>query len=425
MRYNFTIAAAILCFPFLVLAQEYGQISTGASYANQSYYSFATGTETQVPNESWDLRFTALGGTDAGIHINESTTSSFTEPLPELELYLSPSQDFEDTVDPETLGDRIYNTEQSWQYGALNETRNESNPFDYGWGAYNPGTHVIEGTTVFVLKLRNGQYKKFMVTSLTNGAYNLRYADLDGSNEQTVSLNKSDSIGSFLYFSLEEDSLIEEVPTEWDLLFCRYTTPLDDGEGGILEYTVTGILSGPEVEVAEVTGIPSEEVDAETAAEYLTDLDVIGHDWKAYDFSEGWLLRDSTTYLIKTANNHIYKIVFVDFEGASTGTATFEVEDLGVVSSTRENQHLAGFSVFPNLIKSGAMPTLSFQAKNAIPRADILVYDLSGQVVQRSTTSFNQGLNAMQLPQLNLPAGNYFIGVQVEQDIITRKLIVH
>ena len=148
------------CLPLLAVSQEYGQIATGANYANQAYYQLSTNSQTQVPNDSWDLMFTALGSTDAGIHINESTAISFVEPLPEVELYLSPIQDFEEPIEFDSLENRLYNAELGWENGAFNEVRDENNPFDYGWGAYNPATHAIEGTTVYIIKLREWKLQK-------------------------------------------------------------------------------------------------------------------------------------------------------------------------------------------------------------------------------------------------------------------------
>lgn len=46
----------------------------------------------------------------------------------------------------------------------------------------------INGNRVFVIKLRDGSYKKLMIQSFAGGTYNLKYANFDGTEEKTVAI---------------------------------------------------------------------------------------------------------------------------------------------------------------------------------------------------------------------------------------------
>lgn len=424
MRHTLLLLLLTMLLSTPALAQEFVQISTGPGYAEQSFYSLADNAETRVAHTSWDLMFTTIGLQDAGIHLNEATFSSFTAPAPELELYRAPTNDFEAAIDPAQLTERLYNDEQSWLYGAFNATRDTLTPLDFGWGQYNPAIQTVVGTQVFVLKLRDGQYKKIMVESLTQ-AYTLRYADLDGSNEQTAEIDKTDFAGQpFAFFSFANQTTLTGVPDHWDLLFTRYVTPLDDGSGQLLNYVVTGILSGLGVEVAEITGLDPAEVGPEAATGYDTALDVIGYDWKAFDFTEGWVLPTDLSYLVKTADNHLYKLVFVDFEGSSTGTATFEKTDLGIVSSDHDiRPQAAFFNVFPNPVRDRL--TLAFDLDTPADRLDLQLFDARGALVWEHTTPGGAGLQAREfdLPP-RLGAGVYTLRVRSGQSAFSRQLIL-
>ncbi|MEZ4956598.1 MAG: hypothetical protein R2825_23780 [Saprospiraceae bacterium] len=42
---------------------------------------------------------------------------------------------------------------------------------------------------------------------------------------------------------------------DWDLLFTRYSAPVDDGAGGFFDLVTSGVLSAPGIEVAEARGV--------------------------------------------------------------------------------------------------------------------------------------------------------------------------
>lgn len=408
----------------MLSAQNYIQVAVGAGYAQQAYYNLSDNAVTQIANESWDVAFTTFGFADVGISINESTTSVTGMPAPELLLYLAPTNDFLDTIHVDSLTNRLYNDESSWENGALNGVATPSDPFDFGWGSYNINNHTLNGTRVFVIKLRNESYKKFMIESFAGGAYNLKYANLDGSDEQHASIAKTDFSNSPLaLFSFETGATLPATGA-WDLVFCRYTTPLDDGTGNILEYPVTGVLSAPGIEVAKAINIDPATVEYSAYVDsFKPELDAIGYDWKSFSFTSGWVIPNDLVYFVKAQDNVIWKLVFIDFEGSSTGVSTFEKTEVGVLSSIKNrNSNFAEASVYPNPIIDEA--TVAFTLKQNQNNLQMRVIDLSGKTVwQTSGVPGNEGLNVVNLPHLNLPQGMYLLSIGNGSDVITLKMI--
>jgi len=405
-------------------AQEFVEVSYGASYSNQAYYQLEDDATTASANDAWDIAFTATGFQDGGIFINESSASMGAE----LILYLAPTNDFADPINPEELSERLLNSEENWDYGAFNSMRAAADPFDYGWGTYDTGTHIISGNSVFVLQLRDESYRKIQIVSLSGTVYTVKHAELDGSDEATFTVDKANFPNTeFAYYSFSEGGIVNDIPStsDWDLLFTRYSTPLDDGEGGILDYVVTGVLSGPGTEVAQADGVDPVSVDYEDYEGALsTDPDIIGHDWKEFDLGTFmWNLPADRAYFVKTADGKAWKIVFLDFEGSSTGTAVFEKTALGTVNTLdNPKSNFTDLTIFPNPAISEA--TITFTLKQAGP-ANMRLLAPTGQTIWQSWLQPKEGFNAYTLPVLNLPAGQYFLELNVAGERISRAVMIN
>lgn len=407
-------------------AQHFVQIATGAGYAQQAFHDLENDTTIQADNDSWDLAFTAFGVQDAGIHVNESSISSYTAPAPSVELYLADTFGFAAVTTFDSTFTRLYNDETSWSYGALNTPRFLMNPFDYGWGVYTPSSNQVVGDRVYVIKLRSGAYKKFMIESLIHPNYTIKYADLDGQNEMTSTINKTSFADPGLaFFSFEAGTTVDLGVQQFDFTFARYVTPVDDGEGNILDYNVTGILSGPGVEVVKMENVDPTQVVIETLPDtFSTRLDVIGYDWKVYDFMDGWILEDSLAFVVKTANDQLYKLVFIDFEGSGTGVATFQKSALGMLTNTREeNSVFEGINVYPNPIVRDL--TLTFSLKKAQKRVQLNLFNTAGQRVWAITTDGVEGLNSLSFSLPQLPKGMYALNIRSEAYQVTHPVIIN
>ncbi len=402
-----------------LVAQDFVEVSYGPSYSRHDFYTLETDEIQNFSNTSWDIALTAFGNQDAGIHINEATASMGTG----VELYLGPSPDFDDPVSVDDLVILLYNDDKSWEYGAFNSLRDEGNPLDLGWGDYDPANMKVEGREVFVIKLRNGQYKKIQITDLTGTTYNMKWADLDGSNEVQFSVNKSDYPNADLILINVGQASVVDAVQPFDLLFTRYISPLDDGNGGFLDYAVTGVLHGHNIEVARAAGVDPETVTFEEFQDSLKSrIDVINFDWKEIDLGTfSWIVYEDRVYFVKDRQSKIWKIQFIDFEGSSTGNTIFTKEDLGVISAVNNIKGLEGFKVTPNPASDVCHLILDItEAMNL----DLNIYDLNGRLVIHQDLNLNQGFVNVAIDIDHLIAGQYIISLSSERGVTTSKLIV-
>jgi hypothetical protein len=402
-----------------VLTAQIDQPSVGASYANSTFYNLEDGNTTSATHTEWDIAFNVTPF-NLGIIVNEGVGLSFTAPLSIVELFQTNSTDF---TTADTIGiSKIYNDEVSWSAGAFNLIADASSSADYGWGDYNFGNNQVVGTRIFAIKLRNETYKKLEIQSLIAGVYTFRFADLDGNNEVTTTIDKANYPAKTLaYYSIENETALDLEPTDWDMVFTRYVTPLNDGSGGTIDYTLTGILTDAGVQVVQADGINPSTVDhLDYTNDYQDSLTIIGYDWKSFQGS--WVIEAERVYFVKTANEKIWKIQFFDFEGSSTGTTTLEKTLIDGTSSTNKvTEHFSSFNVFPN--PASDVTNLVFEVKTYEGAAQIQIINQLGQRVYNENIEIHNGLNAKQL-SLNFPSGLYHVALQIGSDFITRPLFI-
>ena len=409
--------------------QVYQEISTGNGYNKQSFVKLSENTQKQVPNDAWDLAFTAFGVQDAGIFINESSGSSMGQNLPQTELYYANTDDFYASLtalDLNIISAKKYlNTEKSWSYGAFNELRDTLNPFDYGWGKYVPSSNKVIGDKLYILKLRNGSYKKIKIESLSGTTYILKYANLDNSDEVTKSLNKNtDNKGQkFIFFSFTTNETVDVLPAGgFDLMYCRYIAIAVDPNGTIVQqYNVTGILTGPGVKTAIADGVDPVSVSYSDYKDKLSSrTDVIGYDWKTLT-GTSWTLDLDRVFFVKTADNHLWKLQIIDFEGSSTGTAVLEKTDLGV-SATSDLLNVKA-NVYPNPANAEVMVSLDIAPQN---NSDLRleVSDLNGQVLMNTNVKNAEGFQVLQINTNDWKKGVYLLRIyNTNQQSVTRKIV--
>lgn len=173
-------------------------------------------------------------------------------------------------------------------------------------------------------------FRKFEVQSVDPNFYTIHYAELDGSNETTIQVPKNDTAFNFTFFSFETNTTasIEPEKENWDIVFRQYTHIFD----GHTPYLVTGVLSNLyNVEVAEVFNKAFEDVefDAIAEAQFSTNIDVIGYDWKSFTGTD-YITNPEQVYIIKTTEGLYYKLRFTDFynDQGEKGTPKFETQAL-------------------------------------------------------------------------------------------------
>ena len=216
---------------------------------------------------------------------------------------------------------QMYNSMASWEEGAFGV--NALGHPDYGWGIYNNLTHGLTGDSIYVIKLPDESYQRLWIVSRTATAvYTIRYADLDGSNEQEVVIDMTMYANKqFAYFNLRGDSIADEQPlaANWDLMLTKFTDP-DYNQTGIA-YTVTGFLSNDKVTVSVFNAADSATAADATLAdttEFTDSISAIGNSWyKLVGMSIVPL--DTIAYFVKTDSAGIFKMQVTYFESGISG----------------------------------------------------------------------------------------------------------
>ncbi|MCK5136017.1 MAG: HmuY family protein [Bacteroidales bacterium] len=147
--------------------------------------------------------------------------------------------------------------------------------------------------------------------------YLVRFANNDNSGDTTVLISRDPEMDR-IYFSFENG--IEDIapePDGWSLLFSKYTTMLVTDEGDNYPYLVTGVVLNPNGVAAALDTIhdfTSIELGDTIDLQLSTHADVIGYDWKYYNFDDGaYTIVPGQAYLIRDRDGFYYKLRFIDF----------------------------------------------------------------------------------------------------------------
>jgi len=386
------------------LAQEQKEVITGADYANDVYYSLENGSVTTVDRDNWDIAFITKQMSVSVLANNGSG----------VELYTYPDGTIDDWATLDTVGmdwTPMYNSLETFDQGAFVRNAVQGDDYDQGWGVYNMMTHYITGDSLFVIKTVAGIYKKLAIIEKNSpdNIWEFKFANLDGSDEQTVSLNANTYIDKyFIHYSIDSTKFVEREPAmaEWDLQFTRYW-----------DYTISYFVSGVSINDIHVMAQEVREsgMDQSTHSSYqdtsFTDnISEIGSDWKQFEGGP-WVIIDTVVYYLKTSggvrDSSYYKIYFTDFTGKSEGKYTFMQERLTFVSAEDEAPgHL--LQVYPNPATDNIQVVFDLYG-----RADIDIIDMTGRIVY-TTVYESSGFTNLSLNLSSLNQGVFFVRVSTE-----------
>lgn len=174
-------------------------------------------------------------------------------------------------------------------------------------------------------------FAKIEIIAVSSVDYQINFGNLTDLTPTSKSISKNSS-ACFSYFSFTSGETVSIAPpkTEWDILFTQYTHVFE----GPTPYLVTGVLLNPHnTEACLIDYIDYSEINFDLAESftYSTNANVIGYNWKYFDFDEGIYLVDPTqVFVIKTQNDFYYKFHFIDFynESGVKGYPKFEFSKL-------------------------------------------------------------------------------------------------
>lgn len=402
-------------------------VTLGAGYVNQVWYSLANDEKGTQPRANWDLAFN-LKDITSPVFVN--TNFSHMGSLG-VTLWNYPKDDTSAWSSIDTAGlstwEPRHNSDTSWALGAMGNYIDPGNSNDVDWGVYDPATHYIHGDSIYIIKLNNGAYKKLWMKHLKSGTFTFTYADLDGSNEQTAAIKKSDYAGkNFAYYSIENNMPLNREPlaADWDLTFTQYVSFIPAGPGVVMPYTVTGVLHNRGVSVAEVGNLPNKTTyNSYNAHPYATAINTIGSDWK----SNSGVVKDSLVYFVKAVDETIWKMIFTGFESGVSGLGKI-IFSKEIMQSTSirnaEGKATATVSVYPNPAAASQPTTIVYNFETANTNAKLAVYDMAGRVAYTTALDNNAGLHTVQLPSNTLQAGMYIINISTDNGNVQQRMII-
>lgn len=290
-------------------------ISMGATYANDIFYRLSDGLTSASPRANWDIAF-IVSARESAILTNGAAGVTL-KAFPVTEGWA-----WETVID--TAGYSTWaplnNSDTTWTEGAFN--MNATVHPNYGWGEYDMITHNLTGVSLYIIKTRNGSFKKIWIENKISAdqKYTFRYSDIDGSNEQTKTVLCAGLNKNFVYYSLQTDAEVDREPDsdKWDIVFTKY---IDRS----MNYAVTGVLHNTGVLALESTDVDPLSTSF-PSINYKSSISTIGSDWKVINMDTFQYSMDETrVFFVKGLDDIVYRIKFKTFEGSSTGNLSFDL----------------------------------------------------------------------------------------------------
>ena len=178
-------------------------------------------------------------------------------------------------------------------------------------------------------------FKKIQILGMTVTDFTIKYANINGSNEHTLVIPKETSKNQTCFSFAGNGSIVSIEPdaNDWDILFGQYLHTFHDSDPEIY-YSVNGVLLNPKnVKAAKVFDKEYSSISIDDVSLYPLQIesDVIGYEWKIFDFvTELYTVDPAKNYIIQDRNGIYYKLRFVDFynTGGVKGNPKFEIKAL-------------------------------------------------------------------------------------------------
>jgi hypothetical protein len=293
---------------------EEGQASLGPVYENQAYFDLESNLE--VASSSildWDLSF-------------ESNTGGWTIRLNSSKFMLAGNS-----------RDTLFTNELNAEDLDMKFDASDGNPDSTALADCFEVSEDSTWSKRFVYLVDRGSdpqgnplgYKKIQL-EIYGEDFLLRIADQDNSGDTIVLITREPEM-DLVYYSFDTGMKdIAPQPDHWSLFFTRYTTMLVTDEGEDYPYLVVGVLLNPNGVAAArdtVHDFLALDIDDVASLEFTNQADVIGYDWKYYNFDAGvYTIVPDQNYVIRDRDGFFYKLRFVDFysDQGVKGYPTFE-----------------------------------------------------------------------------------------------------
>lgn len=397
-------------------------VSIAPAYANDVYYSMKNYEVRTEGNKNWHLAFSLSIGDSASVWANHNGGNTFVRVF---NIHKDSSQWASVTLADTATGVLAFNNDQGWFQGAFNDIPS-ADPFNYGWGKYEPTTHNIVGDSLFIVRA-NGVYYKLFIQNLESipMKWTFKVGDFSG-NDMTYTIDKTPDFTNrlFAYFNLATGADTNREPdiNTWDILFTRYTTNAP-GSGQFPFNNVVGVLTNKGVKAARASLI---HVDTAFVQYYNYSnnwnpaISAIGYNWKGFDLGTNtWLIADSNSYFIQDKPGNLYQLQFLSFGGQSTGDIKFRKRMVAPVAVTDVNSTVSRYEFYP--VPTQSQLSVMLDSKEHTD-AQLNIIDMAGRMIHSQKINIQTGLNAYQLSLGHLSNGQYIVQIKGQHIQIAEKV---
>ena len=318
----------------------------GPNQPNQVFVDLSENIQTGVKRDSWDLGFST--GNDFNVIINGSVKMAVkqlnTTNIDEVQVedlsvavgYTTPAMGgFVDNPTGVLAGSALG---EGTAIKAISATEADNKVylvnlgFEVGTTTPNVGSVALDGEA--------RGWKKVRITR-SGSDYKVEYADLNATTHQTITISK-DASYNFVYLNLKNGQRVSVQPKKatWDLSFTGFTNYYGQPGSQITyyfaDYITTNMLGGTKVYMVQATAetlatdyeaFSISNVDESAFATSVSDQRVIGDSWRnGGGPSSGPSVKDDRFYVIKDAQNNIYKLRFLALtnDAGERGNPVFE-----------------------------------------------------------------------------------------------------
>lgn len=284
-------------------------VTMGEQYENQVFFSFETNQIVKTsPVNSWDLAFQS-----DGCHV-------FMNGGKNIFIYNT------HLIDPILVVDASNVPNKDWQFDSPCGLPDSTALADWQW---TDGTSKNE---IYIAKIADDDFKKFVLLSSDAQSFHLAYGNIDALQLDTIVIPKFQDY-NFTYFSFDNGGqLLQPEPPKstWDIVFTRYRYVYYDLDN--FTYLVSGVLLNPSNTMAmgdSINHFNAIQFDSNLLPQMSNKRDVIGFDWKKYNFDNGkYDVKTTKSYVVRNQQNHYWKIHFLDFydNNGVKGSPSFEFE---------------------------------------------------------------------------------------------------
>lgn len=383
-------------------------VNMGSGCTTDVFYSLNNNTIKSESNRNWHLAFSMSAADSSSIWANHNTSNNWVKVF---NIHKDTTQWANISLADTAGADLCFNNDNGWFSGALNN-KPGINPFDFGWGKYNPVSHNIEGDSIFIVRTPQGYFKLWIKDLVsTQMVYTYRVGHIANNTDTIYTLSKqpnyTDRIFAYVDLSNGNDTNREPSITTWDFLFTRYTTNAV-GSGQMPNNNVIGVLSNKGVKVAQAQPIHVDTAYVQYAnfiSTWAPGLAGMGYAWKTFDLNtNSWLTPDSNSYFIQDRSGNLWQLQFTGFSGSSTGKVNFRKRIVVPTTINSINSQIESYAVCPNPANEATRLVLTATENT---QAQLRLIDMQGRCVSASNLQIQTGLNAFSIPTQTLANGVY------------------